>query len=88
MKGTSPPETFHAWGAESSQACIYRGGERCHSETTMFPNPILSEMIARERFKDYLREAEQSQLADAVITRQLAHHFDSTNFPQQSLNRC
>ena len=39
-------------------------------------NPILGEMIARERFKDYLREAEQNQLAEAVAARQPAHRFD------------
>ena len=39
-------------------------------------NPILGEMIARERFKDYLREAEQDQLAEAVAAHQPAHRFD------------
>ena len=39
-------------------------------------NPILGEMIARERFKDYLREAEQSRLTTSVIARQPAHRFD------------
>ena len=41
-------------------------------------NPILGEMIARERFKDYLREVEQDQLAEAVAARQPAHRFELT----------
>ncbi len=39
-------------------------------------NPILGELIARERYKDYLRQAEQSRLAKAAIARQPADHFD------------
>jgi len=39
-------------------------------------NPILDEMIARERFKDYLREAEQSRLTTSMMARQPAYRFD------------
>ena len=39
-------------------------------------NPILSELIARERYKDYLRQAEQSRLAKAAMARQPAGRFD------------
>jgi hypothetical protein len=39
-------------------------------------NPILSELVAREQYKDRLREAEQSRLAKAGIARQPAHRFD------------
>ena len=39
-------------------------------------NPILSEMIAHEQYKDLLRQAEQSRLANAVIGRQPAYRFD------------
>jgi hypothetical protein len=33
-------------------------------------------MIARERFKDYLREAERIRLTTSVIARQPARRFD------------
>jgi hypothetical protein len=39
-------------------------------------NPILGELIARERYKDYVRQAEQSQLANTVIARQPADRSD------------
>ena len=39
-------------------------------------NPILGELIAREQFKDYLREAEQDHLAKAVIAPRPAHRFE------------
>ncbi len=39
-------------------------------------NPILSELVAREQYKDRLREAEHSRLAKAVMARQPAHHVD------------
>ena len=39
-------------------------------------NPILGELIARERYKDYVRQAEQSQLTKAVIARQPADRLD------------
>jgi hypothetical protein len=44
-------------------------------------NPILSELVARERYKDYLRQAEQSRLITAGIVRQPVDRFD----PQTSL---
>ena len=39
-------------------------------------NPILSELIAHEQYKDRLRQAEQRRLAKAAIVRQLADRFD------------
>jgi hypothetical protein len=39
-------------------------------------NPILSELIAREQYKDRLRQADQSRLARAAIARQPADRFD------------
>ena len=41
-------------------------------------NPILSEIVARERFKDYIREAEQSRLALAMIAPETAERFELT----------
>jgi hypothetical protein len=41
-------------------------------------NPILSEIVARERFKDYIREAEQSRLAEAMIAPETAKRFELT----------
>jgi hypothetical protein len=41
-------------------------------------NPILGELVARERFKDFIREAEQNQLANAVLEQQPAHRFELT----------
>jgi hypothetical protein len=38
-------------------------------------NPILSELVARERYKDFHRQAEQSRLIKAGFARQPAHHF-------------
>jgi hypothetical protein len=38
-------------------------------------NPILSEMVAREQYRDRLRAAEQAQLA-AEATRRPAQGFD------------
>jgi hypothetical protein len=42
-------------------------------------NPILGELIARERFKDYVRQAEQDQRANAVLARESAHRFELTS---------
>jgi len=42
-------------------------------------NPILSEMVARERFKDYIREAERDQLAQAMIASRPAQRFEIRN---------
>jgi hypothetical protein len=39
-------------------------------------NPILGELVARERYKDYLRQAEQSRLANTAIVRHPAERFD------------
>ena len=39
-------------------------------------NPILSELIAREQYKDRLRQAEQDRLAEVVIARQPAYRFN------------
>ena len=39
-------------------------------------NPILSELVAREQYKDHLTQAEQRGLANAAIARQPAHSFD------------
>jgi len=39
-------------------------------------NPILGELVARERYKDYRRQAEQSRLAKAAIARQAADRSD------------
>jgi hypothetical protein len=39
-------------------------------------NPILSELIAHEQYKDRLRQAEQRRLANAGIARQRADRFD------------
>ena len=39
-------------------------------------NPILSELVAREQYKDQLRQAEQRKLANAAIARQPADRFD------------
>jgi hypothetical protein len=39
-------------------------------------NPILSELIAREQYKDRLRQAEQHRLAEVAIARQSANHFN------------
>ena len=39
-------------------------------------NPILGALVAREQYKDRLRQAEQSRLANAVIGRQPAYRFD------------
>jgi hypothetical protein len=43
-------------------------------------NPILGEMIAHERYKDFVRQAEQNQLANTVLTRRPAHRFDLSAF--------
>ena len=39
-------------------------------------NPILGELVARERYNDYRRQAEQRRLANEVIARQPADRFD------------
>ena len=39
-------------------------------------NPILNELIARERYNDSLREAERGQLAKAAIACRPAYRFD------------
>ena len=39
-------------------------------------NPILSEMIAHEQYKDLLRQAEQSRLAKAGVARHPAERVD------------
>lgn len=39
-------------------------------------NPILREMIAREQYKDLLREAEQIRLAEASSAREPAERFE------------
>jgi hypothetical protein len=41
-------------------------------------NPILGELVAREQHKDYVRQAERDQLANAVLASQPAHRFDLT----------
>ena len=43
-------------------------------------NPILSELVAREQYKDRLREAEHSRLTHAAMARQPAHHVDLRTF--------
>jgi hypothetical protein len=40
-------------------------------------NPILGELVARERFKDYVREAEQDQLTKIASAPQPAQRADS-----------
>ena len=39
-------------------------------------SPILSELVAREQYKDRLREAEAHRLASAGKARQPAQHID------------
>jgi hypothetical protein len=39
-------------------------------------NPLLSEMVAREQYKDRLREAEQDRLVAAGMARQPADRVD------------
>jgi hypothetical protein len=39
-------------------------------------NPILSELIAHEQYKDHLRQAEQRRLTKTCIVRQPADRFD------------
>jgi hypothetical protein len=39
-------------------------------------NPILSELIAHEQYKDRLRQAEQRRLVKAASARQPAERFD------------
>jgi len=39
-------------------------------------SPILSELVAREQYKDRLKEAEQHRLASAGKVRKLAQHVD------------
>ena len=39
-------------------------------------NPILGELIAREQYKDHLRQAEQRRLVKARMAHQPAQRFD------------
>ena len=39
-------------------------------------SPILSELVAREQYKDRLREAEHHRLASAGMARKPAQHVD------------
>jgi hypothetical protein len=49
-------------------------------------NPILSELIAREQYKDRLRQAEQSRLAEVGIARQPADRFNLRTYLDNLLN--
>ena len=39
-------------------------------------NPILSELLARERYNDHLRQAGRSRRAKAAIARQMVRRVD------------
>ena len=67
-----------ASGAESSLAVSIDAANAAKARLPPMFNPILGELVARERFKDFIREAEQNQLANAVLARQPAHRFELT----------
>lgn len=50
-------------------------------------NPILGELIAREQYNDYLRQAAQNRMINAAIAQQPAHRFNLRTIRSNALVR-